>query len=251
MNELLKYRKNIVKWTVVLVLICIVAIVLLLAAAPDFSHSMMSVILMAVIMLQVILSTKLGMMGIKITDTYIKSEEEHKITADINSEHEQTDAEKKSAEIVDTTFNLDSLLKQVKRTDDWKEYGDSLLYAFSKQLDMAVGMVFRCADEEFSVVATFAYYNDEPPQNFKIGEGISGQVAKDKKAMFLNELPSKTLTIVSGLGQIEVDNLAIIPILKDDNVIGLIEIATFKPFEKGIMNKINEISNAIGSIAPL
>ena len=69
--------------------------------------------------------------------------------------------------------------------------------------------------------------------------------------MFLNDLPSKSLMIVSGLGQIEVNNLAIIPILKDDNAVGLIEIATFKPFENGFVNKIDEISNAIGGVAPL
>jgi GAF domain-containing protein len=125
------------------------------------------------------------------------------------------------------------------------------LYNISKQIDIAVGIVFKFDTDNFVPTATFAYYNDEAPHSFKIGEGISGQVAKDKKAMFLNDLPSKSLMIVSGLGQIEVNNLAIIPILKDDNAVGLIEIATFKPFEKGFVNKIDEFSNAIGEISPL
>ena len=150
----------------------------------------------------------------------------------------------------DTGFDLNDLLAKTGKQSDWKSFGDSLLYALSKQLDMAVGIVFKCTDDEFSPAATFAYYSNEAPHSFKMGEGLSGQVAKDKKPMFLNELPSKSLVIVSGLGQIEVNNLAIIPILKDDNAVGLIEIATFKPFENGFVNKIDEISNAIGGVTP-
>ena len=51
--------------------------------------------------------------------------------------------------------------------------------------------------------------------------------------------------------QVEPNNLTIFPIFRENVVIGLIEIATFKPFEKGFINKIDDISKAIGNIAPI
>ncbi len=250
MNELLKYKQKITRWTILLVITSIVAIALLFASSPDFSNSHYSVILLAILMVQVILTTKVGMLGTKITQTYIKAEEDRNAAVQINDEHYEQEVDKKIMEATDNLFNTNTFVNEINKTDDWKKFGDSLLYNLSKQIDVATGIVFKATNDTFDAIATFAYYNDEQPQSFKIGEGISGQVAKDRKAMFLNELPNKNLTIVSGLGQIEVNNLAIIPILKDNNAIGLIEIATFKPFEKGFINKIDEISKAIGEITP-
>lgn len=250
MNELLKYKQRIIRWTISLIAICIIAMALVFAAAPDFGNTKCSLLLLIVILAQILISAKVGLMGSKITMNYIKAEEDHNAIVQINDEQYEQEVDKKIMEATDNSFNTNELIEKIGDTTDWGKFGDSVLYALSKQIDVAVGLVFKYNNEEFNPVATFAYYNDEQPQSFKLGEGISGQVAKDRKAMFLNELPNKSLTIVSGLGQIEVNNLAIIPILKDNNAIGLIEIATFKPFEKGFINKIDDISNAIGGLSP-
>ena len=250
MDELLKYRKKITWWTILLVAASVVAVITLLAAAPGFGKNQYSLLLLVIILVQILVAAKIGLMGSKITSIYIKAEEERATAAQINDEQYEKEVDQKIKETADTGFDLNDLLAKTGKHNDWKSFGDALLYALSKQLDMAVGIVFKCADDEFSPAATFAYYSNEAPHSFKMGEGLSGQVAKDKKPMFLNELPSKSLVIVSGLGQIEVNNLAIIPILKDDNAVGLIEIATFKPFENGFVNKIDEISNAIGGVTP-
>ena len=250
MEELVTYKKTITRLTVILIAIDILAITLLLVAAPNFGKSYISSILLVVMLVQILFSARIGMAGLKATASFLKAEEEHAAVIQINDDTYDQEVDKKINETTDNSFNINNVIGKIEKTNDWKKFGDSLLYNISKQVDIAVGIVFKFNAEEFSPAATFAYYNDEPPHSFKVGEGISGQVAKDKKAMFLNDLPSKSLMIVSGLGQIEVNNLAIIPILKGDNAVGLIEIATFKPFEKGFVNKIDEFSNAIGEISP-
>jgi len=250
MNELLKYKKGIVRLTILLIVVEIVTICLLLVASPNFGRGYVSLILLVVILVQILITAKLGLEGNKAILLSIKKENE-RATAKVDDEKQEAKDEQKEKDVAETSFNINNIIGQIKKTDSWKDYGDSVLYALSKQIDIAVGMVYQFENEVFNPVATFAYYNDEAPKSFKIGEGISGQVAKDQKAMFLNDLPSKSLMIVSGLGQIEVNNLAIIPILKDDNVLGLIEIATFKPFDKWFVNNVNEISNALGGIAPI
>lgn len=251
MDELLKYRQKITGWTIFLIAISVAAIAIMLAAAPNFGKNSYALILLVIIVAQILIASKIGLMGTKITSIYMKSEDERAATSQIIDDQYEKEVDQKMKETTDSGFDLKDLLDKTGKNSDWKSFGDALLYAFSKQMDVAVGIVFQNTDDVFSPTATFAYYNDEMPQSFKIGEGLSGQVAKDRKPMFLNDLPSKSLMIVSGLGQIEVNNLAIIPILKDDNAVGLIEIATFKPFENGFVNKIDEISNAIGGVAPL
>lgn len=250
MDELLRYRQKIIGWTILLVVISIAAILIMLAAAPNFGKNSYALILLLIIVVQILIASKIGMMGSKITSIYMKSEEERAAVSQITDDQYEKEVDQKMKETADSGFDLKDLLDKTGKNSDWKSFGDALLYAFSKQMDVAVGIVFKCDNDEFNSVATFAYYNNESPRSFKMGEGLSGQVAKDRKPMFLNDLPSKSLMIVSGLGQIEVNNLAIIPILKDDNAVGLIEIATFKPFENGFVNKIDEISNAIGGITP-
>ena len=251
MDELLRYRQKITGWTILLIVISIAAIIIMLAAAPNFGKNSYALILLVIIVAQILIASKIGLMGSKITSIYMKSEEERAVASQINDDQYEKEVDQKMKEATDSGFDLKALLDKTGKNDDWKSFGDALLYAFSKQMDVAVGIVFKCDNDEFNAAATFAYYNNESPRSFKLGEGLSGQVAKDQKPMFLNDLPSKSLMIVSGLGQIEVNNLAIIPILKDNNAVGLIEIATFKPFENGFVNKIDEISNAIGGIAPL
>jgi putative methionine-R-sulfoxide reductase with GAF domain len=133
----------------------------------------------------------------------------------------------------------------------WDEFGLSLLSAISKQIEIVVGLVysFNAEEKKFKPVADYAYYAEEAPMEFGIGGGISGQVVKDKKAMFINDLPEGYVKVISGLGTHKPKYLAVIPILDEEDVIGLFEIATFKPLEKGLSRKIDEISKYIGKKA--
>ncbi len=72
---------------------------------------------------------------------------------------------------------------------------------------------------------------------------------KNKKAMFINDLPEGYVKVISGLGSHKPEYLAIIPLLDRDEVIGILEIATFKPLEKGLSRRINDISQFIGKKA--
>ena len=134
MNELLKYKQKITRWTILLVITCIVAIALLFASSPDFSNSHYSIILLAILMVQVIFSTKVGMLGTKITQTYIKVEEDRNATVQINDEHYEQEVDKKIMEATDNLFNINSFVNEISKTDDWKKFGDSLLYNLSKQI---------------------------------------------------------------------------------------------------------------------
>ena len=141
------------------------------------------------------------------------------------------------------SFNLKTLTLDLGSYQNWNEFGQNLLSAISKQIELVIGMIYQFHSDQqvFKVASTFAYYSDVPPV---------GQVAKDKSAMFLNELPDGYIHVVSGLGKHEPNHLAIIPVIKNNEVCGIVEMATFKPMSEGFLRRIDEISKHMGELAP-
>ncbi len=85
---------------------------------------------------------------------------------------------------------------------------------------------------------------DSHTLTYEFGEGLVGQVAKTGKTAHVKEVPKGYIEIFSGLGHSEPGELLIIPIKKDNEVLAVAEIATFKPFSKGDI-KIAEKSFAL------
>jgi signal transduction histidine kinase/HAMP domain-containing protein len=80
--------------------------------------------------------------------------------------------------------------------------------------------------------ATLGESADLPAAPAKIsrGEGLVGQCYRDAKPIMVNEVPDGYVKISSGLGAIEPVALMIQPILYDNTVIGVVELATMTQF---------------------
>lgn len=65
---------------------------------------------------------------------------------------------------------------------------------------------------------------------FKMGEGLIGQVALDRKPISLREVPDNYLSIRSGLGESGPSHILIQPVLFEDELLGVIELANFDQF---------------------
>lgn len=81
--------------------------------------------------------------------------------------------------------------------------------------------------------AGYAFYlPDSNPIEFEFGEGLIGQVAKDKKTLNINTVPLEHTPVFSGLGKTVPQYLVICPIIKGNETIGVMEFSSFKPFIK-------------------
>ena len=111
-------------------------------------------------------------------------------------------------------------------------YAEKLLQNIAKELNIVQGLVFvlKDADQLFHISGEYAYYSEEQPCSFPLGETLSGQVAKNKKILNLKELPEGYITVLSGLGKSAPRQLIIAPVMYEDETIGIIELASFKPF---------------------
>lgn len=76
---------------------------------------------------------------------------------------------------------------------------------------------------------------------FKLGESLVGQAALEKTTIILTDVPENYARIVSGTGESAPRSVLVAPVLSQDKVLGIIEIASFLPFTPEQQNLIVEI----------
>ena len=156
-------------------------------------------------------------------------------------------------------FNSDEMLARIMPVagtdfESVAAYTENVLQNIAKELEIVQGLVFVLsdADQLFHISGQYAYHADERPRSFPLGETLSGQVAKNRKMMNIKELPEGYITVFSGLGRSSPHHLIIAPIVYNHKSIGVIELASFKPFgenEESLVSKICEtMANLLNEI---
>ena len=132
------------------------------------------------------------------------------------------------------------------QTADINDYFDKLLSNFAKAFDIVQGVAYALNPkiEKFEIKSTYAYYTPDTDRTFELGEGINGQVAKDKKTLMLDNIPENYIqVVVSGLGQGSPKHLIFIPLVHKGKTVALVELATFekKAYNMNLLSdKINK-----------
>jgi PAS domain S-box-containing protein len=79
-------------------------------------------------------------------------------------------------------------------------------------------------------VAAFGLADGATSDTFRMGEGLVGQCAQERRLLILSDLPPKYLRIESGLGGATPHQAVAVPFLAKDSVLGVLELAMFRPF---------------------
>lgn len=135
---------------------------------------------------------------------------------------------------------------------DIQVLGDMLIAELVKYLSAVQGALFISGMQGDTRVLdlTAAYAHDRKKfinKQLLHNEGLVGQVFQEQKKMYINQLPDNYSDIVSGLGTISPKYLLIVPLKNFDKVEGVIELASFHPFEEHHLHFIEKISEAIAS----
>ncbi len=107
-------------------------------------------------------------------------------------------------------------------------------------------------DIHLELVATYAY-NRERKKKKKIymGEGLVGMCAVEKSTVYLNDIPEGYLSISSGLGGSTPRSLLIVPLKLEDEIFGVIEIASFNKFKEHEIEFVERVTESISSTLSL
>ncbi|MCR5454603.1 MAG: GAF domain-containing protein, partial [Bacteroidales bacterium] len=103
-------------------------------------------------------------------------------------------------------------------------------------------------DIHLELVSSYAY-NQERKKKKKIylGEGLIGTCAIEKSYVYLTDLPDDYLTITSGLGASNPSSLLIMPLKVEEQIFGVMEIASFKKLERHEIDFVEKVSESIAS----
>jgi len=99
------------------------------------------------------------------------------------------------------------------------------------------------------LLATYAYKERKHVANrFRLGEGVVGQAALEKKSILLTRVPSDYIQVTSGLGEAPPLNLIVLPVLFEDDVRAVIELASFEPFSQIHRIFLEQLTESVGVV---
>lgn len=105
-------------------------------------------------------------------------------------------------------------------------------------------------DEEKYIALKSCYAFDRNKfltKTIKIGQGLIGQCYLEKEHIYLKEVPETYFSITSGLGDATPKCILIAPLIYDENVQGIIEIASFHELEQHEIDFVDTLSETLAS----
>lgn len=134
-------------------------------------------------------------------------------------------------------------------TEDIEEFSINIISNLVRYVDLNQGGFFLIEEKEnrdkfFDLKACYAYDRKKfADKQIEWGEGIVGTCALERQTVYLTDIPDSYLTITSGLGEANPGYLLIVPLVSQDEILGVIELASFrdlKPFEIQFIEKVAE-----------
>lgn len=144
-----------------------------------------------------------------------------------------------------TTISLDAVKDGIKSSAKEKEILQTVINVVCKQLDAGQGAVYKIVskDDKKSIELQSGYalsIGESKTITFDWGEGLIGQSASSAKTLYVDDVPEGYVKIVSGLGIASPRYLLIVPVKNQEQVLGVMEIATFTPLDENQRRFVEE-----------
>lgn len=119
---------------------------------------------------------------------------------------------------------------------DVQQLCDVIISEITKYLGASQGTLFLREEsgEEQVMAARSCYAFDRRKRlelKLQLGEGMVGQAWRENDTLNLTDVPDEYVKIRSGLGGSHPRNIVIVPLRTNEEVLGVLELASFKPFE--------------------
>lgn len=136
--------------------------------------------------------------------------------------------------------------------NDLNTLSKELISNLVKFLNANQGMLFTLNDDGDSkylkLLSTYAWDREKfIEKRIEVGEGLIGSVVIDKFSVYMTDVPEDYIEIKSGTGSANPKSLLITPLKVEDEVLGILELASFNEFESYEIKLVESISENIAS----
>jgi signal transduction histidine kinase/CheY-like chemotaxis protein len=117
---------------------------------------------------------------------------------------------------------------RLQAAENFSTFAASLLSRISECIPLLYGSFYLAGDSHsrLSRVGTFALGGPENSAELAVGEGLVGQAALERRVLDLSSTKTDPVRVSTGMGTVVPGKLLFVPILNQDLLIGVIELAT-------------------------
>ncbi len=140
-----------------------------------------------------------------------------------------------------------------KNADNLKELSFDIIINVINYLKANQGGLFLKNEDDkndiyYDLIATYAFdrrkFNEKRIHH---GEGLVGTCAIEKETIYITDVPQNYIAITSGLGGATPKSILIVPLRIEEEILGILEIASFNTFEQYEIEFVEKIAQNIAS----
>ncbi|MFI6027139.1 HAMP domain-containing protein [Amycolatopsis magusensis] len=102
------------------------------------------------------------------------------------------------------------------------------------------------ATPELRLIGAYGHPAADGEIRFRFGESLVGQAARSRKTIAVDEMPAGFIAISSGLGRTAPTNLIVLPIVVEEQVLGVIELASVHRFTATHRDFLEQLMETVG-----
>jgi len=148
--------------------------------------------------------------------------------------------------------NLARFTGMLQGQRDLATVGRLLLSELAPLVNAQQGVIYRMEADNSPGMALLSSFADNGQNGHKkhleLGEGLIGQCASEKRRMLITEMPSHAVPIRSGLFQAVPRNIIVLPVLFEDQVKAVIELASLGDFTASQLAFLDQLTSSIGIV---
>lgn len=144
---------------------------------------------------------------------------------------------------------------EILRTNnkDIEGLGHAVTGKLVNYLEVNQGGIFVLRENEtkhkyLQMIACYAYDRKKHAEkSVEIGEGMLGQAVLEKESIYITQLPDGYTTITSGLGEATPSCMLIVPLIINEEVLGVLELCSFHPIKPYQIDFVKKLGESIAS----
>src|SRR5207342_2074797 len=148
--------------------------------------------------------------------------------------------------------NLAKFTNMLQGQRDLATVGRLLLSELTPLVNAQLGVIYQVENEELQTMRLLSAYADDGasghPHRIRVGEGLVGQCAADKRRLLITEMPDRAVPIGSALFKVVPSNIIVLPVLFENQVKAVIELASVSQFTALQTMFLEQLTASIGIV---